>query len=214
MTDDDLTYQIDLPDPDRLTEFSDPVQHYISHVHYGLTFTKIAAAYHSHPSTILRHVRQIEDARDDPLLDQALADLDDPLPPKDVVPMPSIPNAHAPKQALKSPPNSDSEARRILRRLCEKDAVFVVAQDMDRAVVLRPNLEGGANPHGGDGSQPRAIFCAEGLDMRHAQGEGGLLSDYANGAFGLETPDRRRPPPPQIGWVFGAGAKCLCRAAC
>lgn len=103
MTDDDLTYQIDLPDPDRLTEFSDPVQHYICHVHYGLTFTKIAAAYHSHPSTILRHVRQIEDARDDPLLDQALADLDDPLPPKDVSPMPSIPNAHASKQAQKSP---------------------------------------------------------------------------------------------------------------
>ena len=143
MTDDDLTYQIDLPDPDRLTEFSDPVQHYICHVHYGLTFTKIAAAYHSHPSTILRHVRQIEDARDDPLLDQALADLDDPLPPKDVLPMPSIPNAHASKQALKSPPNSDGEARRILRRLCEKDAVLVVVQDMDRAVVLRPNLEGG-----------------------------------------------------------------------
>ncbi len=140
MTDDDLTYQIDLPDPDRLTEFSDPVQHYICHVNYGLTFTKIAAAYHSYPSTILRHVRQIEDARDDPLLDQALADIDDPLPPKDVVPMPSIPNAHAPKQALKSSPNSDSEARRILRRLCEKDAVLVVAQDMDRAVVLRPNL--------------------------------------------------------------------------
>gem|GEM_PF-2405342 len=35
MTDDDLTYQVDLPDPDRLTGFSDPVQHYICHVHYG-----------------------------------------------------------------------------------------------------------------------------------------------------------------------------------
>ena len=57
--------------------------------------------------------------------------------------MPLILNAHAPKQAQKSPPNSDGDARRILRRLCEKDAVLVVAQNMDRAVVLRPNLEGG-----------------------------------------------------------------------
>ncbi len=30
-----------------------------------------------------------------------------------------------------------------MRRLCEKDAVSVLAQVMDRAVVLRPNVEGG-----------------------------------------------------------------------
>ena len=34
------------------------------------------------------------------------------------------------------------EARRILRRLCETDAVLAVAQDLDRAVVLRPGPDG------------------------------------------------------------------------
>ncbi len=34
------------------------------------------------------------------------------------------------------------EARRILRRLCETDAVLAVAQDLDKAVVLRPGPDG------------------------------------------------------------------------
>jgi hypothetical protein len=34
------------------------------------------------------------------------------------------------------------EARRILRRLCETDAVLAVANDMEKAVVLRPGPEG------------------------------------------------------------------------
>jgi hypothetical protein len=34
------------------------------------------------------------------------------------------------------------EARRILRRLCETDAVLAVARDMDKAVVLRPGPDG------------------------------------------------------------------------
>ena len=38
------------------------------------------------------------------------------------------------------------EARRILRRLCEKEATLVLAQDMDKAIVLRK---------GSDGSQTR-----------------------------------------------------------
>ncbi|WP_367383395.1 DUF6456 domain-containing protein [Roseobacter sp. HKCCD8198] len=39
-------------------------------------------------------------------------------------------------------PTINREARRILRRLCEKDAVLVVAQDMDKAVVLRTGHDG------------------------------------------------------------------------
>ena len=38
------------------------------------------------------------------------------------------------------------EARRILRRLCEKGAALVLAPDMDKAIVLR---------RGSDGSQTR-----------------------------------------------------------
>ena len=34
------------------------------------------------------------------------------------------------------------EARRILRRLCETEALLAVAQDMEKAVVLRPGPDG------------------------------------------------------------------------
>lgn len=143
MTRVDLIYPPHLRNNEPLAGFSEPVQHYLFHVQYGMSFTQIAARTQTHPSTILRHVRQIEDARDDPLLDQALAQITDPSSPQDVYSM----TKHNPKitgaPASKPNPNTEAEARRILRRLCEKDAVLVVAQDLDRAVVLRPNAEGG-----------------------------------------------------------------------
>lgn len=69
------------------------------------------------------------------------------------------------------------EARRILRRLCETGAVLAVAQDMDKAVVLR---------QGADGDQTRTAV----LDRRVAQAfavkdwiscvqQGGKLARYA-----------------------------------
>jgi hypothetical protein len=46
------------------------------------------------------------------------------------------------RSPLTDEPTIAREARRILRRLCETDAVLAVAQDMDKAVVLRPGLDG------------------------------------------------------------------------
>ncbi|WP_341861391.1 DUF6456 domain-containing protein [Gymnodinialimonas sp. 57CJ19] len=88
------------------------------------------------------------------------------------------------------------EARRILRRLCETGAILAVAQDMDKAVVLR---------QGADGDQTRTAV----VDRRVAQAfavkdwiscvqQGGKLARYAITAVGktalkrLLEEDRKR----------------------
>lgn len=125
----------------------DQAREYLCHVAFGESVRRIAEAGHSHPSTVARRIRRMEARRDDPLIDEALSALD----PRTVsnFETTAISEELLPMSApLRSPlvsdePTINREARRILRRLCEKEAVLVVAQDMDKAVVLRPGPEGG-----------------------------------------------------------------------
>jgi hypothetical protein len=119
---------------------------YLSHVAEGQSFRDIAKDYGQSPSTVLRRVRRIEALRDDPLIDGALTALasDDPTVAHTETTL-KEPTMTAP---FRSPIVSDEstiarEARRILRRLCETDAVLAVAADMDKAAVLRPGPDGG-----------------------------------------------------------------------
>lgn len=137
------------PDPSLPDWLPEAARHYLAHVGGGRPLRRIAEAAGRAPSTICRHVRRIEDRRDDPLLDEALDRL----------------GAHAetrPGQRhqqdqskervamtapFRTPTICDEttiarEARRILRRLCETDAVLAVAEDMDKAVVFRPGPDG------------------------------------------------------------------------
>ncbi len=205
----DLTYPPHLRDDDQLTGFSEPVQHYLCHVHFGMSFTQIAARAQAHPSTILRHVRQIEDARDDPLLDQALTHLTDPSSSQDVYPMtqhtPKITGASAPKTT----PNTEAEARRILRRLCEKDAVLVVAQDLDRAVVLRPNAEGGQTRTAVMDRHVAQNFVLKDWICATRKGRVATYRITATGRLALKrliAEDRRRR---QSDMVMGQGPNCF-----
>lgn len=118
---------------------------YLSHVALGRSMRGIARDENRHPSTVARRVRQIESRRDDPLLDEALAALD-PRARRDAQAAET-----AEESSMTAPirppipsdePTINREARRILRRLCEKDAVLVVARDMAKAVVLRTGPEG------------------------------------------------------------------------
>lgn len=121
-------------------------EHYLLHVALGQSVRGIARAVNAHPSTILRRIRQVEAARDDPLIDEALNALSSPCvsatTKTDFSKEPSDMTAPYRSPVISDEPTINREARRILRRLCEKGAVLVVAQDMDKAVVLRPGPDG------------------------------------------------------------------------
>lgn len=131
---------------------------YLAHVSGGIPIRALARARGCHASTVLRQVRKVEASRDDPLIDEALERLgrgQGPLSPE------LKPNEeHAPMQtpaaridpSRNNHPHDDQstarierEARRILRRLCEKGAFLAVAPSMEKAVVLREVVPGKQN---------------------------------------------------------------------
>lgn len=115
-------------------------QRYLDHTETGRSIRDIARSAGCHASTILRQIRRMEMRRDDPLVDAALQSLaethfsisDD-----------RQDYAHRPEQNSEED-HFDREALRILRRLCETGSVLAVAEDMDKAVVVRDAGEAGA----------------------------------------------------------------------
>ncbi len=113
---------------------------YLDHVEGGRSIREIARLCGCHASTILRQIRRIEARRDDPLVDAALSALgrtpqSGTSTQKGIAmtfqgPKPVAEGAEQEAQFAK-------EARRVLRRMCETGAVLAVAQDMDKAVVVR-----------------------------------------------------------------------------
>ena len=124
---------------------------YLAHTAAGLPIRAVARARGCHASTVLRQIRRIEAWRDDPLIDEALeriarahaADLvaDPSAAASKELPMPNP----AFQPADVPDPRIDREARRILRRLCEKGAFLAVAPSMEKAVVLREVVPGKQN---------------------------------------------------------------------
>ena len=123
----------------------DAVRLYLSHTEDGVSLRALARAEGCHASTVLRQVRRYENRRDDPLVDEALAQLGraqaEKLPPdsKDITDM------TAPFRPSPLPVDAATiarEARRILRRLCEAGSVLAIAPDMDKAAVIRTLPDG------------------------------------------------------------------------
>ena len=124
---------------------------YLAHTAAGHPIRALARAKGCHASTVLRQVRRVEAWRDDPLVDEALeriaadhaAELAENALPTEMPKMPSP----AAKIACADGPEAriEREARRILRRLCEKGAFLAVAPEMERAVVLREVVPGKTN---------------------------------------------------------------------
>ncbi|MBY4892094.1 LysR family transcriptional regulator [Rhodobacteraceae bacterium N5(2021)] len=152
---------------------------YLAHVAEGQSLRDIAKETGQAPSTISRRIRHIESRRDDPLIDEALSCLAEATrPAQNRTINKEMRRMTAP---IRTPLHDEAmvtrEARRILRRLCETGAVLAVAQDMDKAVVLRQGL---------DGDQTRTAV----VDRRVAQAfavkdwiscvqQGGKLARYA-----------------------------------
>jgi hypothetical protein len=120
----------------------DAARRYLQHTSRGMPLREVARRDGCHPSTILRQIRKLESRRDDPLVDDALETLETQLTlPHDQKELPPMTAMTSPSTMLDDATIS-REARRILRRLCERDAMLVVSHEMDRAVVLRQPEDG------------------------------------------------------------------------
>lgn len=122
--------------------------HYLAHTESGTSIRALARRAGCHASTILRQVRNFEMRRDDLLIDQALRRLSCQVL---GVTKTGSPTKEARMNGLKLPEADDStlseerlksEARRILRHLCETGAVLAVSAEMDKAVVVRETAVG------------------------------------------------------------------------
>jgi hypothetical protein len=127
----------------------EPAVTYLVHTSAGQSIRGLARTKGCHASTILRQVRKVEAWRDDPLVDEALDHLGQALssaletdPQANEVPSMTRTAAFS---CDRPDPRIEREARRILRRLCEKGAFLAVAPSMEKAVVLREVVPGRQN---------------------------------------------------------------------
>jgi len=122
------------------------VRHYLVHTECGQSIRALARRAGCHASTVLRQVRRNETRRDDPLVDKAFNRLaaaargapsrfcEDPQHMKI--------DKRIQSQELPDEDKINAEARRILRRLAEPEAVLAVAPGMDKGVVVRETSDG------------------------------------------------------------------------
>lgn len=122
------------------------VRLYLDHTEEGLSLRALARREGCHASTVLRHVRRYENRRDDPLMDEALSALGrgqgagatDPC-------QKDAPAMSAPIRTASLVTDEATilrEARRVLRRMAEPQAVLAIAPDMEKAAVLREFPDG------------------------------------------------------------------------
>lgn len=131
------------------------ITRYLAHTVSGRSIRDLARNAGCHASTILRQIRRVEAWRDDPLVDAALMTLETAhiTAHKPVAPDAAKSGSNT-RNTLKmnaSPLLADPEihvatlehhSTVILRRLCESDAVLAVAENMEKAVVVRDNGDG------------------------------------------------------------------------
>lgn len=131
------------------------VQRYLVHTEAGQSIRDLARGAGCHASTVLRQIRRVELRRDDPLVDASLEALS--LRYFGTRPRPEshlkqadmsrkdkalIHSPEAFKNSAISAEKLAEEGFRILRRLCESGAVLAVAENMEKAVVIRNDESG------------------------------------------------------------------------
>ncbi len=116
----------DPPEPSPVQQAEDSnLKLYLRHVEGGETIRSLARETGCHASTILRRIRRFETRRDDPLVDRAVERAAE----KGRGAGPASPGRTGMKQI-----------GRILRRLAEPGAQLVVADGMDKAIVVRDDI--------------------------------------------------------------------------
>lgn len=119
---------------------------YLAHTAGRVPIRALARAKGCHASTILRQIRRMEQKRDDPMFDEAVNAADQLIIMKNTQPVSSEELAAMVANAARCLEETSElinrEARRILRRLCEKDAFLAVANGMEKAIVMRETVPG------------------------------------------------------------------------
>lgn len=117
------------------------VQRYLTHTEAGLPIREVARRSGCHASTVLRQIRRIETRRDDPLVDRALCNLSaryfHGLSANTAQEHRPMGQQKHDTDTFETVENLEREAFRVLRRLCEANAVLAVAEGMETAVVVR-----------------------------------------------------------------------------
>ncbi|MCA0872124.1 DUF6456 domain-containing protein [Seohaeicola saemankumensis] len=139
---------------------------YLAHTEAGRPIRDLARMAGCHASTVLRQIRRIEMRRDDPLVDAALTALAQahfpPMTRPAAAAGPGTDKSEEPAKMTVTASDRDDtpdaatlerEGARILRRLCESGAVLAVAEDMDKAVVVRDQA-------GGVSTRTAVVDCA------------------------------------------------------
>ncbi|MEX0339623.1 MAG: DUF6456 domain-containing protein [Arenibacterium sp.] len=124
------------------------VFHYLQHTEEAQPIRQLARVAGCCASTILRQVRKVEARRDDPLVDAALSKLarahrirsGNETNEQEGNSMTAA--NHAGQKPLPDAAELSREGMRVLRRLCEPGSVLAVAEQMEKAVVVREDDSG------------------------------------------------------------------------
>ena len=124
------------------------VRRYLAHTEQGQSIRSLAREAGCHASTILRQVRRYETRRDDFLVDRALTRLGT-TQGTDVAAPYTVEDEETMTIALKTndvvmPDETEirTEAPRVLRRLNEPGACLAIAEEMEKAVIVREDASG------------------------------------------------------------------------
>nr|WP_246162338.1 DUF6456 domain-containing protein [Roseovarius faecimaris] len=123
-----------------------PAVHYLAHTEAGLPIRELARGAGCHASTVLRQIRSFETRREDPLVDAALHRLGRRVflrgtgSSREETRMIAHSAEHEADPAL-TEGELRQQALRVLRRLCESGALLVVADNMDKAVIVRESAD-------------------------------------------------------------------------
>lgn len=114
------------PEPPHVGQAQDSdLKLYLRHVEGGETIRSLAREVGCHASTILRRIRRFEARRDDPLVDRGIDRAGD---------------RGRGTGAVSPGQTGMKQIARILRRLAEPGAQLVVAEGMDKAIVVRDDI--------------------------------------------------------------------------
>jgi hypothetical protein len=124
-------------------------RHYLAHTETGMPIRVLARRAGRHASTVLRQIRACETRRDDLLVDEALRRLGQRVHTERVtgsaareISMTMQSECSIEEGLALTNARLISEARRVLRRMCEGGAFLAVSVEMEKAVVVRDGAHG------------------------------------------------------------------------